>query len=84
MLDLFGFFDRDLKLQVPQKNQQDPTEAVPSVSSRLEVKLFLNGTPYLDDGTIGTGAFGIVAKAIDQVLFSKFNFCHHFHHQLYC
>ncbi|PAV74686.1 hypothetical protein WR25_19465 [Diploscapter pachys] len=53
-------------LGVPQKNQQDPTAAVPSVSSRLKAKRFLNGTPYLDDGIIGEGGFGIVARAIDQ------------------
>ena len=70
MLDLFEFFDKDLKFQVPRKNPKNPTAAVPSVSSRLEVSFFLNGTPYSNDGTIGRGAFGIVAKAIDQVFFS--------------
>ncbi|PAV66423.1 hypothetical protein WR25_26439 [Diploscapter pachys] len=49
-----------------RKNQQDPTAAVPFVSSRLKAKRFLNGTPYLDDGIIGKGGFGIVARAIDQ------------------
>ncbi|CAD6195575.1 unnamed protein product [Caenorhabditis auriculariae] len=49
-----------------QKVPIRPSEQMAEVPGKLDARFWLEGTPYISEENVGTGAYGVVCKAVDM------------------